>query len=197
MCLDRLKVLITPEEERKLLYVFGAFSFAGLLLFLLPVGRLVWVLFAAAAVLWYMYEKRKAQTALVRKALWFGIVLLVFDYVIETFGAVTGLWTTNSYGAVGYVPLEILAVTFFGGMAWALFQPKKPSTLFSAKQLGLLAFFGTIGEYILTLNGLMVYGHGWSSLHAFFLWLFTWILMAFVWQNLLLGKRELLGSWKV
>jgi len=146
--------------------ILPKFSFWSILLFL--------------ALAWFLIEvkinwmKRKR----IKKAVMIGLFLMIFDFIFENSGFYIGFWTSfHSLFFVLTVPVEIIGVTLLGGIAWALYLPRKFNRLYSVADILLFSIFGTLGELILTTNGIMSYSSGWTSLHAFFSYMITWIIL--------------------
>lgn len=146
---------------------------------------LILILLGAFALV-YHYNKKKN---IPRKAFTLGIFLVVFDFIVENSGAILGYW--NTYGSrffVGAVPIEIMILILFGGTAWAMHLPKKFNKIFLFGESTVFGFYGALGEYLLILNGLMIYKGGWTFIHAFFGYFFTWIILFLVWYKIINKK---------
>lgn len=146
---------------------------------------LILVLFGILA-LAYQYNKKKNVP---RQAIILGLFLVVFDFMFENSGGILGYW--NTYGSaffVGAVPIEIMILIMLGGTAWAMHLPKKFDRFFLLAESAVFGFYGALGEYLLILNGLMVYRDGWTSVYAFFSYFFTWVVLFLVWYKVINKK---------
>jgi len=135
------------------------------------------------AVGWFAIEYAvwKAEIERIKKALFVGLLLMLFDFVFENAGWLLGLWATHeSIFAIGVVPIEIMLVCVFGGAAWALYLPRKFDRLHSAMDIIVIAVYGALGEHLLRLAGLMSY-YGWWNIgcamisYALTFALFNWV----------------------
>jgi hypothetical protein len=145
-------------------------------------GRLIYPVLVFCSAIWLFLElKCGASGRNVKNALLLGVFLMAFDFAVENTGGFLGLWTTHgSVFPVYYVPVEIMAVCILGGMAWALYLPRKFELGYGVVDVLFFSFFGMAGEALLARNGLMAYTGGWTSVHAFFGYLVTWVLLHFV-----------------
>lgn len=148
-------------------------------------GLLTYAALAILAFIWLIYEASKTKKQkLLKHAFLLGLFLMVFDFVVENAGFFAGLWTSpQSMFSVISVPIEIMLLTFIGGSAWALHLPLKSDKTYMFFEVLIFGFFGALGEYLLSLNGMMVYTNGWTSLHAFFGYVVTWIILLAVWYK--------------
>jgi len=162
-----------PQESAKLIMLSGYFVFLAAILYFFSLGQLSWILLAASAIGWFAIESRSAGKRL-GNALKLGAFLLVFDFIFENAGWLLGLWEAKSAVAVGVVPLEVMAIAFFGGAAWALYLPKRFSLAHSLADALVFAFFGALGEWLLIRQGLFSYDLWWTSAHAFVSYLIAW-----------------------
>ncbi|VVC72169.1 Uncharacterised protein [uncultured archaeon] len=136
------------------------------------------LIFTAAAWLAFEVVLRKADLPSLKKAFAIAGFLAVFDFAVESAGAILGLWTTNySFIPLFYVPGEVVALILVGGTAWALYLPKTFSLRTSAVDVFVIATYGALGEWIFVNAGLMSYGNGWNSLLAFAGYAFTFALL--------------------
>jgi hypothetical protein len=141
-------------------------------------GPAIWLLLDAAALGFLLVEAKLNSWELAKKMAGVGAFLCIFDFAFENAGSVLGYWfSTNSAFFVLHVPLEIIFLTFVGGVAWAMYLPKKFDLKFSIADIALFAMFGAVGEWVLIQNGLMHYYQGWTSLHAFVSYGLTWVLL--------------------
>jgi len=177
------------EYLKKWGFKTGMFILIGMIFYALtPNGgtSLYWLL-AASAVMWFAYEYNKNKRFDLVRAFSLGIFLMFFDWFVETFGLFAGQWrTAGSLLTIGpVVPIEIMLLCLFGGAAWAMHFPKKFSLKYVAGDTLIFAFFGTLGEYLMQLNGLMIYMGGWTSYHAFVGYAITWLLMSYAWYRVI------------
>lgn len=177
------------EYIRKWGFKAGMFVLIGMIFFALTPngGTVLYWLLVASAVMWFLYEHNKNKKFNLAKAIGLGVFLMFFDWFVETYGLFLGQWkTAGSLFAVGpVVPVEIMLLCLIGGTAWAMHFPKKFSWLYIAGDTLIFAFFGTLGEYLMQLNGLMVYMNGWTSGHAFIGYAITWLIMSVAWYRVL------------
>jgi len=148
---------------RILLLVLGGASFVIFQKwFILPLVGLIWFLFEINA------DKEKNKKYL-KIALLFGIILMVFDFAFENWGAMYGYWVTLSSSLpVLAVPIEIMLTCIFGGAAWFLFIRNYKNKYFIIINMIFWSFGGMFGESFLIQIGFMAYGNGWVSIpHAF------------------------------
>jgi len=175
------------EHVRKWLFKISIFSIIAVIFYALtpdPSAVFYWIL-VISAFLWLVYEVRKNKPKSLAKPFFLGIFLMLFDWFVETYGLFLGQWqTAHSLFFVGYaVPAEIMMLCLFGGAAWALHFPKKFSWKYVFGDTLIFAFFGTLGEWLMIQNGLMIYMSGWTSLHAFIGYFITWIIMSLAWYK--------------
>jgi hypothetical protein len=138
-------------------------------------GALVLCAFGFLALQYFVHRPDKEQLV---NALYVGLFLMLFDFVVENSGTIFGLWRSNGgMVTVLTVPIEVMLVCLVGGMAWALYLPKKFSLVFSAADLLVFSFFGALGEWVLMQNGMMTYYLWWTSFHAFIAYALTWFLL--------------------
>jgi hypothetical protein len=162
--------------------LFAYFCALAYLLWNYDVGYAILPVLVASGLAWLLYEHSlKPKPAALRSALFIGLFLMVFDFIVENAGAALGLWqVTKTALYVAYVPLEIMILTLAGGTAWALAQPRRFSPLDSCIDIALFSVFGMLGEFMLIRNGIMAYAGGWTSFHAFFGYLATWCLLTWL-----------------
>jgi len=160
---------------RILLLVFG-----GLIFFILR----NWLILPIFAIIWFLFELEvnKRNMKLAKISILTGLILMIFDFAFENWGAVYGYWRTiKSNFFVLFVPIEIIITCIFGGAAWFLFASKNRNNAFIMINLTLWSIGGMIGEFFLMMIGFMSYGNGWLSLpHAFVSYLFTFVLFYFI-----------------
>jgi len=192
---------LTKRERFKLLKLLGLFVILGIFLAkILPIyvnsGQLPiwipWIILGTCAIGWFVIELyiEKPDLKRLKRALYVGIFLLVYDFAFENSGTLLGLWySSNSLipvcvpvesTYVACVPIEVMMVTLFGGAAWALYIPRKFKLTYSILDILLISTFGALGEFILIQYGLMHYLLWWTSLHAFISYMGTWIILHFV-----------------
>lgn len=141
-------------------------------------GPIIWLLLDAAALGFLLVEVKLNSWALAKKMASVGAFLCIFDFAFENAGSLLGYWfSTDSALFVLHVPLEIIFLTFVGGVAWAMYLPKKFDPIFSIADIALFALFGALGEWVLIQNGMMHYYQGWTSLHALISYALTWIVL--------------------
>jgi len=156
------------------------FTLLGVLFWYLPTenAHIIWGILDVCAVGWLAIEVRGKSQKDLGRAIEIGIFLMIFDFIVENIGKVLGLWETyNSIFFVGAVPIEVMLLALAGGTAWALYQPHRFYGVYTFVNILIFATFGTIGEYIIAEKGLMVYMGGWTSLHAFFGYVLTWMIL--------------------
>jgi len=141
-------------------------------------GAAIWLALDAAALGFLLLEVKLNSLKLAKKMALVGAFLMLFDFAFENAGSVLGYWfSSKSAFFIAYVPVEIIFLTFVGGIAWALYLPRKFDLKFSIADIALFAIFGALGEWVLMQNGLMTYYNGWTSAHAFVSYAATWVLL--------------------
>lgn len=141
-----------------------------------------WSILLILTVAWFLIEVKLnwRNKTRIKRALLIGLFLMIFDFIFENLGAVgsfLGEWQSfHSLFFILYVPIEIIFVTLLGGTAWALYLPKKFNIYYSLGDILLFSTYGMIGEYILTVNGIMWYRGGWIP-HEFIGYMITWIIL--------------------
>lgn len=178
---------MNKEFLRKWLFKIAMFSIIGVIFYALtpnPSAIFYWIL-VITSFLWLVYEVDKNKVKSLAKPFMLGVFLMLFDWFVETYGLFLGQWhTANSLFFVGTaVPVEIMMICLFGAAAWAIHFPKKLSWTYLAGDALIFAFFGTLGEYLMQLNGLMVYTGGWTSANAFVGYAITWVIMSLAWYK--------------
>ena len=157
-----------------LLFLLLAFVF-----YFFDVGRLIYVALVFCSAGFLVFELFfDASGKSVRRAALAGLFLLAFDFAVESAGGILGFWA--SHGSVfmaGFVPVEIMIVCLLGGTAWALYLPKAFNLGFSVFDVLFFSFFGSFGESLLVRSGVMSYSSGWTVLHAFLGYAFTWMIL--------------------
>ncbi len=165
------------------------FCVLAILLYLIDLSGQSWQLLAVSAIVFFALELslnwRGSLDARIKKAIFMGAFLLLFDFVFETSGALFGLWgPRNSLFIIGAVPVEVMAITFFGGIAWSLYLPKKFDFTHSLMDILLFSFFGAFGEWLLIKNNVFQYAPPWNSLLAFISYALTWAILHYVNYNI-------------
>jgi len=144
-------------------------------------GAAIWLILDAAALGFLLLEVKLNSWELAKKMVPAGAFLMLFDFAFENAGSVMGYWfSSKSALPLGYVPAEIVFLTFVGGIAWAMYLPKKFDLKFTVADIALFAAFGALGEWVLMQNGLMTYYNGWTSVYAFVSYALTWVLLHIV-----------------
>jgi hypothetical protein len=146
-------------------------------------GEPVYLLLAILAAGWLAFEIafRKPTHGSLASALAIGAFLMSFDFAFENLGWVLGLWSTSgSILAVGVVPVEIMALAFLGGTAWALYLPKRFHFQVSAMDVVVFACFGALGERIFQNIGLMAYYSWWNTGFALLSYAAVWVMLHFI-----------------
>ena len=116
-------------------------------------------LFAAS-----VWNKNKNK---VKAAIAVGALLSFFDFILENIGKITGYWESlQGSFYILHVPIEIMFITFFGGIFWSLMLPTNRHTRFSIVFMLVGILFGVFFESKLVDIGLFAYGNGWTSFHA-------------------------------
>ena len=112
----------------------------------------------------YFWKRNKTK---VKAALVVGVLLSVFDFILESVGSITGYWwTEQGIHYIGYVTLEIMIITLLGGMMWSMFLPIKRNSTFSIPFILISILYGVFLESKLVDLELFFYGGGWTSFHA-------------------------------
>lgn len=161
---------------KSLLFLITIFSFLALLFWQAPWINMWWVL-VFSSILWLgleVYQKKGD----VKKGMQIGLFLVVFDFVVQNIGKMMGLWESyKSSFMVMAVPIEVMLICCIGGTAWALYLPKKFNLVHTVCDILIFSFFGSLGEFLLINGGLLKYSGGWTSIHAFFAYMVTWIIL--------------------
>lgn len=176
---------IFKSQIIKLLIIFSFFAILfWLILPMLPPSSF-WFMLLIPAIVWFYIELKNnwkdRGRHRIKKALVVGIVLVVFNLVINYNGSVMDIYTISSQYSLLLIygsPIELLLLSFFGATAWFLHLHKKPNLLRSIIDVIILSSLGTIAElFILSPNNLMTYINVvwpdpfltyaivWSSLH--------------------------------
>lgn len=167
------------KELSVLIPLLVYFVFLGLLFYYANVGQWAWNILVVSALGWFIIEARGNSKKL-GNAMKVGAFLLIFDFIIENLGWISGLWHTISAWHVGTVPLQVMGIAFFGGTAWAIHMPKKFNMKTVALNCLVFGFFGALGEWLLIKQGLFVYTLWWTSIWAFVAYFLTWVILIFV-----------------
>ena len=172
----------TLSQRCKLNSLLLLFTLLAAIVLIFPLGNVIYVILIACAVSWLAVElKFDVAGKSIRNAFFIGVFLMAFDFAVENIGGFLGYWKT--YGSafpIYFVPLEIMLVCVLGGTAWALYLPEKFNIVYSIFDILFFSFFGAAGESLLIQNGLMHYYGGWTSVHAFFGYAVTWIILHFI-----------------
>jgi hypothetical protein len=180
------------EHTTKWLQKIATFSVIGIIFYALTLYGLpdylksmFYAILVVSSFMWLVYEWNKNKKISLAKPFMLGAFLMLFDWFVETYGLFLGQWhTAHSLFFVGTaVPVEIMMICLFGAAAWAIHMPKKFSWKYIAGDTVIFAFFGTLGEWLMQLNGLMVYTGGWTSAQAFIGYAITWMIMSLVWYK--------------
>lgn len=185
---------LKSEYALKPLKLIVLFSSLAVLFWYSPVSYsfLLWWILVACAVGWLFVELRNREGKGVWRAAGIGLFLMLFDFAVENLGKIAGLWESfNSAFLVLAVPIEVMLLALIGGTAWALYQPKEFSGLYSLTDILVFAAYGTLGEFILGEKGLMIYMGGWTSFHAFVGYVVTWAMLHAIvyWRNVGLAPK--------
>jgi hypothetical protein len=182
--------LLKTYEFRKLIKLVIIFMLLGLLFYFVKLGQWSWDILLAGALIWCAIEvnRNKSKYSLYN-AIKIGAFLLIFDFIFENTGWIFGLWQTFSTVYVGVVPIQVMGIAFFGGIAWALYLPKRFSFWHSFPDALVFGLFGALGEWLLIQQGLFVYKLWWTSIFAFFSYFLTWCLLHFIRYNVFKDKN--------
>lgn len=124
----------------------------------------VGLIFLAAALMLYFSRFDRIK---IKAAMSVGILLSIFDFVLENAGKITGYWESlQGSFYIGFVPVEIMFITFFGGIMWSMLLPKQRNGRFSVVFILISILYGVFLESKLVDIGLFAYGNGWTSFHA-------------------------------
>ena len=177
------------REIKAIIIKVLVFALIGVFFFLLipNAGLITYATLLGIASIWLIYETvKKKKRNIIKHALLLGLFLMIFDFVAENAGFFAGLWTSpQSIFSVISVPIEIMALTLIGGYAWGMHLPAKFDKLYMVSEVLIFAFFGALGEYLLILNGMMIYTNGWTSIHAFIGYVITWVILFGVWYKII------------
>jgi len=144
------------------------------------VGMSLWILllFAAIGIFSSIFTFRKRSKNEVRRGIYLGIFLLVFDYIFETAGYYLNLWeATGSVFRLGAPPIEVLIIAFLAGFTYTMLFEKKFKLYYGLATSLLIAVVGTSFEALLISEGLLIYSGGWTSYHALVSYFVTFLLM--------------------
>lgn len=176
-----------PEAIRSrltLLFLVALFSSLALLVYVSVIpAQATYLTLATIAAIWCMAELRlnRKDIGAVRRAALVGIFLMALDFAFQNSGWLLGLWQTHgSVLAIGVVPVEIMLICLIGGTAWALYLPRSYDRLQTLMDILVFATYGTLGEYMLRLIGLMEYYQWWNAGWAFLAYALVWVLLHFV-----------------
>ena len=175
-------MLSMSKDSRKMLALLVVLFIGLFFLFNAKIlsKQLTWgaLVICAFGFLAFEYLVHKPSSEQFVNALYTGLFLMLFDFVVENSGTLFGLWRSNG-GAITVltVPIEVMLVCLIGGMAWALYVPKRFNIFFSAADLLVFSFFGALGEWVLIQNGMMTYYLWWTSIYAFIAYALTWFLL--------------------
>jgi hypothetical protein len=163
----------------KIYGLLALFLLLAIAFYQLSLGGLIYFILLGCAIIWLILElKYDSKGKNLKNALLIGLFLMIFDFIVENSGGAAGLWTTHqSIFPIEFVPLEIMFICTIGGMAWALYLPKEQSLVYSLFDIIFFSFFGALGEALLIKSGLMNYTGGWTSIHAFFGYILTWVIL--------------------
>jgi len=175
------------REIKALIIKIVVFSLIGVFFWYLTpnAGLVTYATLVIGAFILFVYETVKTKKKpFIKYALLLGLFLMVFDFIVENLGFYAGLWTSpQSLFSVISVPIEIMALTVIGGYAWGMHLPLKFDKVYMVFEVLIFGFFGALGEYLLILNNMMIYTNGWTSVHAFFGYVITWIILFGVWYK--------------
>jgi hypothetical protein len=182
--------------REKLLGKFMVFSLIGIFFYSVTpnAGYAMYITLIATALAWLFYEWNFHGKPVI-PALSLGVFLVVFDWIIENAGGILGFWyTKHSIFTVGYVPIEIMVLILVGGTAWAMHLPARLNKKFVYLECLLFGLFGAFGEWLFQLNDLMVYGNGWTSIHAFFGYAIVWFILFWVWYTVINKRKKTISK---
>jgi len=165
-----LNQLLEDREERKKLneiFKFIVVFIPSIILFSLILPSLppssFWFLILVPAVVWFVAELKinREDKRRIIKAITIGMLLVIFNLIINYTGAIRGIYTISSQYSLFFIlgnPVELLLISLFGGAAWFLHLPKKFDLFYSTADIIMLSSFGTMTElFILIPNNLMTY----------------------------------------
>ena len=176
-----------PEAMRNkltLLFLVVLFtSLAVLIYFSVIPASAVYLTLVTIAAIWCLAELKLNRNDFdrVKRAFLVGLFLMVFDFAFENSGWLLGLWATHgALLAIGVVPIEVMLICLIGGTAWALYVPRSYDRMHSIMDILVFATYGTLGEYMLRLSGLMTYYQWWNAGWAFLAYGITWVILHYV-----------------
>jgi hypothetical protein len=120
---------------------------------------------------------QKARTRMIR----LGAFLALFGFIIETAGALAGLWVySGSVFAVGFVPVEVLGIAVCAGASYAMLFPRKCDCSLVITSSFLIAVVGTGIEGMLMGFNVLNYLGPWTAFHALLaywaaFWMLNWV----------------------
>lgn len=178
------------REIKALVIKTIVFSLVGAFFWLLTpnAGLFTYATLLTLTLIWFIYETIKKKKAhMIKYAVLLGLFLMIFDFIVENLGFFSGLWTSpHSVFSVISVPIEIIFLTFLGGYSWGMHLPPKFHKIYAISESLIFGFFGALGEYLLIMNGMMVYTNGWTSFHAFLGYFGTWLILFYVWYDVII-----------
>lgn len=151
------------SHRRMFLLLLWGFSAFAVVFFTLPIGSLLWSVFALAGIAFFALEIKLNYagkiTERIRKAACIGLLVLALAFVSGLAAGALNLWkTSGSMLEIAGMPAEVLLLAFFGGTAWALYVPKEKENAFILFDTALFSVFSTLFGYLLAYNGLVSFG---------------------------------------
>jgi len=165
---------------------------AVLLWFILPSLPPIyfWYILLIPAIVWFAAELKlnwKDKRRIV-KAITIGILLVIFNLIINYRGLERGIYTISSEYSSFFIsgnPIELLLLSLFGGAAWFLHLPKKFDLMYSVADVIVLSSFGSVAElFLLTQYNLMTYISV-AFPDPFFTYALVWSILHFVYYKML------------
>lgn len=107
-----------------------------------------------------------------------GLFLALFDFSMETWGALSGYWFSyQSMAFLGPAPIEVVLMALMAGATYHLIFPPKMNWALGLASSLVIACIGVIFEAALIGTGSMAYYGGWTSGHALLGYFATFMLV--------------------
>ncbi|HLD75937.1 MAG TPA: hypothetical protein VI874_02885 [Candidatus Norongarragalinales archaeon] len=136
---------------------------------LIELNLWIFLLLLGAGILGTLLAAMRPTENHLKKALFFGLLLAVCDFLFENVGALKGLWFTSGsawfmFGL--FVPVEVFLIAAMAGIAFYLVFPPHKNALYILSSALLIAAAGIGIEAILIDHALLTYANGWTSYQA-------------------------------
>jgi hypothetical protein len=141
----------------------------------------IYLLLLAIGIVMTLKAMRKPDAKMRTRMLRLGLFLALFDFVVETAGALAGLWVSSSSTMMlGFVPIEVLGIAICAGSAYAMLFPKKCDCALTITGSFLIAAVGVCIEGMLMGFNVLNYLGPWTAFHALLaywatFWMLNWV----------------------